>query len=69
MKDKNLKKLKTALVGKTISDVISRGGHGMVLTLVIDTIYGARTVDICTYDDGEKHDVDEFYVALDGQEL
>ena len=69
MKYEKVEQLKKALVGKTINDVVAYSRHGLVLTLVVDSIYGAQTVDICTYDDGKEHDVDEFYVALNGQEL
>jgi len=66
MKYENIARLKTALIGSTITEVEAHGGHGMVLT--ITTNQGQR-VDICTYDDGREHDVDEFYVALNGEEL
>ena len=70
MKDSNINKLRKAISGWFVTDVEVHGGHGMVLTITFGTLDGARKkMDICTYDDGKKHDVDEFYVALDGTEI
>ena len=71
MKYSNLDTLRKALVGKTIIDVEAHGGHGMVLTFTaIDReAKDFQKVDVCTYDDGQKHPIDEFYVALNDQEL
>jgi len=72
MKYENVVSLRRALIGKTIVDVEAHGGHGMVLTITAtsDREPGvAKIIDICTYDDGNKHGVDEFYVALNGEEL
>lgn len=65
MKYENINKLRQAIVGKTVVSVETQGCHGMVLALIFDD---RTTLDICTYDDGKRHD-DEFCVVLNKGEL
>ena len=70
MKYENVHLLRKELIGKRVTAVECNGAHGMVLCLTLSTLTGEiSTVDIATYDDGKKHDVDEFYVSLNGAEL
>ncbi len=66
MKAENRKQLRNALVGKQISDVVFHGGHGLVIEMILND--GTR-MRVCTYDDGKTHDVDDFYVSINEQEL
>jgi hypothetical protein len=66
MKWENRKRLRDALVGRTIQDVEFHGSHGLIVDLILDN---ATKLSVCTYDDGKKHNVDEFYVGLNDEEL
>jgi hypothetical protein len=66
MKWENRKQLRDILVGKSIVDVVYHNMHGLVVDVVLDD---NTIISFCTYDDGEKHDVDEFYIGVDGVEL
>ena len=70
MKYENIQALQNALVGKVIMSVESHGGLvGLTFTLMDREAKTCQKLDVCTYDDGQKHPADEFYVALNGQEL
>jgi len=70
MKYENVDSLRKELIGKRITIVEVNVAHGMVLTIALQDINReTTTLDIATYDDGVPHDVDDFYVALNGQEL
>jgi hypothetical protein len=66
VKSNNIQKLENELVGKTITAVRGKGGHGLILTI---TMSDGTWLDVATYDDGEKRPVDEFYIGLNGEEL
>jgi hypothetical protein len=53
-------------VGKNIVDVVFHDSHGLVIDVILDD---GTKVAVATYDDGRQHDVDEFYVGLNDEEL
>ncbi len=66
MKWENRQRLRDALLGKTVKDVVFHDSHGMVVDIVFDT---GPTLSMATYDDGKPHEVDDFYIGLDKEEL
>lgn len=66
MKAENRKRLRDSLVGKRVKDVLFHGSHGLVIDILFED---GTKVAVCTYDDGKPHDVDEFYVGLNEEEL
>lgn len=66
MKAENRKRLRDTLLNRTITDVEFSGSHGLVIHIVLDN---EKRLSVCTYDDGKVRDVDDFYVAIDQDEL
>jgi hypothetical protein len=68
MKSENRKRLRDALINRTITDVEFGDAHGLVIKIVLDN---GKRLSVCTYDSYSpvKHDADDFYVAIDEDEM